>query len=104
MNKEEYERFVEALVHAEKITLRDFEAENPQFFEGCLPVEQIAARGEKSLAFGPMRPIGYERSKNRINALMLLFNCARIILLGHCITSSVFKQTCVGVNRNEYLA
>jgi methylenetetrahydrofolate--tRNA-(uracil-5-)-methyltransferase len=58
MNKEEYERFVDALLHSEKITLRDFEAENPQFFEGCLPVEQIAERGEKSLAFGPMRPIG----------------------------------------------
>ncbi len=58
MSKEEYERFVQALLEAETIALRDFEREDPRFFEGCLPVEQIAARGEQSLAFGPMRPVG----------------------------------------------
>lgn len=57
-NKEEYENFVRELVQAERIELRDFESEDPHFFEGCLPVEQIASRGEKSLAFGPMRPVG----------------------------------------------
>lgn len=56
--KDEYERFVSALLKADVIELRAFEREDPQFFEGCLPVEQIAARGEKSLAFGPMRPVG----------------------------------------------
>lgn len=54
----EYYAFVEALNSAERIELRDFESEDPKFFEGCLPVEQIAARGEDSLAFGPMRPVG----------------------------------------------
>jgi methylenetetrahydrofolate--tRNA-(uracil-5-)-methyltransferase len=58
MNKEEYERFVTALLEAERIELRDFEREDPRFFEGCLPVEQIATRGRQSLAFGPMRPVG----------------------------------------------
>ena len=58
MSKEEYERFVQALLEAETIELRDFEREDPRFFEGCLPVEQIAARGAQSLAFGPMRPVG----------------------------------------------
>lgn len=58
MNKEEYERFVEALLAGETIELRDFERDDPRFFEGCLPIEQIAKRGHKSLAFGPMRPIG----------------------------------------------
>lgn len=57
-NKEEYENFVREIVNAERIELRDFEQEDPHFFEGCLPVEQIASRGEKSLAFGPMRPVG----------------------------------------------
>ena len=57
-NKAEYYAFVEALVSAERIELRDFETEDPKFFEGCLPVEQIATRGEDSLAFGPMRPVG----------------------------------------------
>ncbi|MCL4247416.1 MAG: methylenetetrahydrofolate--tRNA-(uracil(54)-C(5))-methyltransferase (FADH(2)-oxidizing) TrmFO [Anaerolineae bacterium] len=58
LNKAEYEAFVDALLAAETITLKDFEREDPHFFAGCLPVEQIAARGRDSLAFGPMRPIG----------------------------------------------
>jgi methylenetetrahydrofolate--tRNA-(uracil-5-)-methyltransferase len=58
MNREEYERFVDALVNAEKAALRDFEVEDPHFFEGCLPIEQLASRGKDTLAFGPMRPVG----------------------------------------------
>ncbi len=58
MDKAEYERFVEALLSAETTELRDFEREDPHFFEGCLPIEQIAARGHNSLAYGPMRPVG----------------------------------------------
>ncbi|MDK3161557.1 methylenetetrahydrofolate--tRNA-(uracil(54)-C(5))-methyltransferase (FADH(2)-oxidizing) TrmFO [Kamptonema cortianum] len=58
LNREEYERFVDALLSAETIELRDFEREDPHFFEGCLPIEQIASRGRDSLAFGPMRPVG----------------------------------------------
>lgn len=57
-NKEEYEAFVQELLNAERIELRDFEREDPKFFEGCLPVEQIASRGFDSLAYGPMRPVG----------------------------------------------
>ena len=56
--RDEYERFVAELLAAEIIPLRDFELEDPKFFEGCLPIEQIAARGERSLAFGPLRPVG----------------------------------------------
>ena len=58
MNKEEYDRFVAALLAAEKAPLRDFEQEDDQFFEGCLPIEQLAERGHDTLAFGPLRPIG----------------------------------------------
>ncbi len=58
MNLAEYTRFVEELRSAETTELRDFEREDPHFFEGCLPIEQLAARGENTLAFGPMRPIG----------------------------------------------
>lgn len=60
LTREEYERFVKALLEAERIPLRDFEQEDPRFFEACLPVEQIAARGLQSLAFGPMRPVGLQ--------------------------------------------
>ncbi|MCC7207005.1 MAG: methylenetetrahydrofolate--tRNA-(uracil(54)-C(5))-methyltransferase (FADH(2)-oxidizing) TrmFO, partial [Anaerolineae bacterium] len=58
MNREEYERFVEALLGAETYTLHDFEREDPHFFEGCLPIEQMARRGKEALAYGPMRPVG----------------------------------------------
>lgn len=58
LTEDEYHRFVAALLEAETITLRDFEREDARFFEACLPVEQIAARGPQSLAFGPMRPVG----------------------------------------------
>ncbi len=58
LTRDEYERFVQALLEAERIELRGFEQEDPRFFEACLPVEQIAARGPRSLAFGPMRPVG----------------------------------------------
>jgi methylenetetrahydrofolate--tRNA-(uracil-5-)-methyltransferase len=58
MTKEEYTRFYEALLAGETITLKQFEREDPHFFEGCMPVEALARRGEKALAFGPMRPVG----------------------------------------------
>src|SRR5690606_35005916 len=67
MTKEEYLAFVGALQSAERIELKAFEqaftetgvkAGAHTFFEGCLPVEIIAQRGEDSLAFGPLRPVG----------------------------------------------
>jgi methylenetetrahydrofolate--tRNA-(uracil-5-)-methyltransferase len=58
MTKEEYDRFCDALVAAETITLKQFEQEDPHFFEGCMPIEVMAQRGRKALAFGPMRPVG----------------------------------------------
>lgn len=57
-NQEEYEVFVEALINAERIELREFEREDAKFFEGCLPIEVLAKRGREALAFGPMKPIG----------------------------------------------
>lgn len=62
--KDEYYAFVSALKNAERIQLRSFEdaicagVKAGQFFEGCLPIEIIAERGNDSLAFGPMRPVG----------------------------------------------
>ncbi len=58
MTKEQYLSFVDALRTAEKATLRDFELEDPNFFEGCVPIEELARRGDDTLAYGPMRPIG----------------------------------------------
>ena len=58
MTKEEYEAFWDALVNAEKAPTHDFEKE--VFFEGCMPVEVMAARGKDTLLFGPMKPVGLE--------------------------------------------
>ncbi len=58
LSQAEYERFVQELVGAETISLRDFEREDPRFFEACLPVEVLAGRGQKALAFGPLKPVG----------------------------------------------
>jgi methylenetetrahydrofolate--tRNA-(uracil-5-)-methyltransferase len=66
LNKEEYERFVVELLNAERIPLRWFEMEINQgvtagakdYFEGCLPIEVLAARSSQALSFGPMRPVG----------------------------------------------
>jgi methylenetetrahydrofolate--tRNA-(uracil-5-)-methyltransferase len=58
MMQDEYDTFVEALLAAERIPLRGFEQEDERFFEACLPVEVIAERGHKALAFGPLRPVG----------------------------------------------
>ena len=52
----EYATFYEALTSAEQVPLKSFEA--PRFFEGCLPVEIMAARGYQTLLFGPMKPVG----------------------------------------------
>lgn len=58
LNREEYEAFVEAVLAAPKIQLKEFEKELERYFEGCMPIEVLAARGTMSLAFGPMRPVG----------------------------------------------
>jgi len=56
MDEGAYYRFVEALNQAEKISIRDFERK--YLFEGCLPIEELAARGKDTLAFGPLKPVG----------------------------------------------
>jgi methylenetetrahydrofolate--tRNA-(uracil-5-)-methyltransferase len=56
LTREEYRRFVEALLAAETVPLHKFET--ALYFEGCLPVEELARRGRDTLAFGPMKPVG----------------------------------------------
>lgn len=57
MNKEEYERFYNALVSAETAPLHEFD-KNLKVYEGCMPVEVLAKRGEDSIRFGPLKPVG----------------------------------------------
>lgn len=56
MSEEDYNRFYEALVAAESVPLHEFE--QTIYFEGCLPIEEIARRGRDTLRFGPMKPVG----------------------------------------------
>ncbi|WP_456438409.1 FADH(2)-oxidizing methylenetetrahydrofolate--tRNA-(uracil(54)-C(5))-methyltransferase TrmFO [Desulfurobacterium sp.] len=56
MTKEEYERFYNALLEAEKVPLKEFEKE--AYFEGCMPIEEMAERGKETLLFGPLKPVG----------------------------------------------
>jgi methylenetetrahydrofolate--tRNA-(uracil-5-)-methyltransferase len=72
MNKEEYERFLDALIEAQSVDAHDWENLQPSepnagspgapdsipYFEGCLPIEEIARRGRDTLRFGPMKPVG----------------------------------------------
>jgi methylenetetrahydrofolate--tRNA-(uracil-5-)-methyltransferase len=69
-----YDRFVAALLSAERVKLRDFEREDPHFFEACLPIEVLAARGHDALAYGPMRPVGLRdpRTGRRPHAVVQL--------------------------------
>ena len=57
MNRDEYLAFYNALLAADKVTAHDFEKE--VHFEGCMPIEALAERGEKTLTFGPMKPVGF---------------------------------------------
>jgi len=56
MSKEEYDRFLDALIDAHSVEEHDWERLN--YFEGCLPIEEIARRGRDTLRFGPMKPVG----------------------------------------------
>ena len=56
MSKEEYDRFYDALISAESVEAKDWEKLN--YFEACLPIEEIARRGRDTLRFGPMKPVG----------------------------------------------
>src|SRR5437667_2103554 len=56
MSKEEYDRFYDALLSAQSVEEKDWEKLN--YFEGCLPIEEIARRGPDTLRFGPMKPVG----------------------------------------------
>jgi methylenetetrahydrofolate--tRNA-(uracil-5-)-methyltransferase len=55
-NQEEYDRFYDALIAAESVPLHEFE--KTMYFEGCLPIEEIARRGRDTLRYGPMKPVG----------------------------------------------
>ncbi len=62
LSGEDYEGFHKDLIEGEKIPLREFE--KAIYFEGCLPLEEMARRGKETLAFGPMKPVGIEHPES----------------------------------------
>jgi methylenetetrahydrofolate--tRNA-(uracil-5-)-methyltransferase len=72
LGREEYERFVEDLLAAELVPLHAFES--ALYFEGCLPIEEMARRGRDTLAYGPMKPVGLTdpRTGTRPHAVLQL--------------------------------
>ena len=72
MNKEEYEKFYNELVNAEVVTLHEFEKK--EIFEGCMPIEVMAKRGEDTIRFGPLKPVGVTdpRTNSRPYAIVQL--------------------------------
>jgi methylenetetrahydrofolate--tRNA-(uracil-5-)-methyltransferase len=59
LDKEQYQRFVQALVEAEKMAFHEWEKDTP-YFEGCMPIEVMAERGVETLRYGPMKPTGLD--------------------------------------------
>ena len=94
LNKEEYGRFVEALLSAERVTLKAFEKR--EIFEGCMPVEVMASRGKDTLRFGTFKPVGLEDEAGRrpYAALQLRRENAEGTLLGlvGCQTNLKFGE------------
>lgn len=60
MNKEEFEKFYDYLIHADTVIPADFEL---KVFDGCMPIEDIAKRGPQTLLYGPMKPVGLDDPK-----------------------------------------
>ena len=58
LNREQYLHFWQELSSAEQASVKDFERENAKFFEGCLPIEELACRGEDTMRYGPLKPVG----------------------------------------------
>jgi methylenetetrahydrofolate--tRNA-(uracil-5-)-methyltransferase len=73
MDKEQYHAFIAALLAGEKTEFKEWEASTP-YFEGCLPIEVMAARGVDTLRYGPMKPVGLTdpRSARRPHAVVQL--------------------------------
>ena len=58
MNREEYLEFYNALINAESAELKDFDKKSFKVYEGCMPIEVLAKRGEDTMRFGPLKPVG----------------------------------------------
>ncbi len=113
LDREQYEAFVDALLAAETMPFRDWEKNTP-YFEACLPIEVMAERGRRTLAFGPMKPVGLSNPHRggrrphavvqlrQDNALGTLFNMVGFqTKLKHAEQIRVFRMI-PGLERAEF--
>ncbi len=111
LTRDQYEAFIDALLGAETVPFRDWERDTP-YFEGCLPIEVMAARGRQTLAFGPMKPVGLTNPHGpkphaviqlrQDNALATLFNMVGFqTKLRHGAQIEVFR-TIPGLEQAEF--
>lgn len=63
-SQEDFDKFYNALMTAERAPLKEFEKETAKFFQGCMPIEKIAEQGQKTLCFGPLKPVGLRDPRN----------------------------------------
>ena len=63
MDREEYKIFYNYLINAQRAPIKDFDVLDPKVYEGCMPVEVLASRGEDALRYGPMKPVGLKNPK-----------------------------------------
>ena len=73
MSKEQYNKFIDDLLRSNQSDFKEWEKDVP-FFSGCLPIEEMAKRGEETLRFGPMKPVGLTnpKSKEKLHAVVQL--------------------------------
>ncbi len=123
LSEEEYRVFYEELIKAEKVKPKDFE--NLVYFEGCMPIEELAERGYKTLLFGPMKPVGLTdpktgkqpfavvqlRKENREGTLLSLVGFQtrmtyseqkRVLRLIPCLKNAVFVKL-GSMHRNTFI-
>ncbi|HEX5080002.1 MAG TPA: methylenetetrahydrofolate--tRNA-(uracil(54)-C(5))-methyltransferase (FADH(2)-oxidizing) TrmFO, partial [Geminicoccaceae bacterium] len=112
LDREQYERFVAALLEGERHAFKEWEASTP-YFEGCLPVEVMAERGPETLRYGPMKPVGLTDPRSGVrphavvqlrqdNALGTLFNMVGFqTKLAHGEQKRIFR-TIPGLERAQF--
>lgn len=71
MDSEQYARFYRKLMESER-SIPHLEGEREKYFEGCMPIEEMARRGEQTLLFGPLKPVGLSRNGERYHAVVQL--------------------------------
>ena len=92
MNEEQYDAFVAALLAGEKTDFKEWEKSTP-YFEGCLPIEVMAARGAETLRFGPMKPVGLRDPRRPGDGPMPWCSFARTMRWARCGTWSVSRPS-----------